>query len=75
MNKEQLMTDDDLVETIPIRYRYDREPLPRAKPEEQLTGCVRLEDMFGLLADAIDDEFLEIVLASRRGGLSKESRS
>jgi hypothetical protein len=72
MNKEQLMTDDDLVEAIPIRYRYDREPLPRAKPEERLTRGMRVEDFFGICAEEFDDEFMESLREVRRGFGEKE---
>jgi hypothetical protein len=73
MNKEQLMTDDDLLETIPTRYRYDSEPRPRAKPDEQLTRGMRVEDFFGICADEFDDEFMESLREIRRGICEKET--
>jgi hypothetical protein len=66
------MTDSDLIETIPIRFRDGSEPLANASPVEWPTHRVRPEHMFGLLADAIDDEFLEIVLGRRRYDWRKE---
>jgi hypothetical protein len=74
-NKEQPMTDDDLFETIPARYRYDNEPLPRAKPEEQLTRGMRVEDFFGICAEEFDDEFMESLRKIRRGIWEKEPGS
>ena len=57
--------DNDSIEIIRTDNPYRDEPLPRAKPHERITGGMNPEDMFGLLADAIDDEFLKIVLGCR----------
>jgi hypothetical protein len=64
-----------LVESFPVHYRYGREPLPRAKPEEQLTRGMRVEDFFGICAEELDDEFIESLREIRRGVWQKESRS
>jgi len=40
-------------------------PAARAKLEERAARSMRAEDMLGFLADAIDYEFLEIVLGCR----------
>ena len=75
MNKEQAMTDGDLIETISSRYRYSIEPMPRAKPEERATGGMRVEDFFGICADEFDDEFMKSLREIRRGIWGPESRS
>ena len=67
--------DNDQIEIVHTDYPYRNEPLPRAKPEERITRGMRPEDMFGLLAEAIDDEFLEIVLGCRGRTLPKDGRS
>ena len=59
----------------PIRYRYSSEPMPRAKPEEQPTRGMRVEDFFGICAEEFDDEFMESLREIRRGIWVTESRS
>lgn len=56
------ISDDPGALPEPIR----REPLPRAKPHERLTGGFNPEDIFGICADEIDDEFMEALRRIRR---------
>jgi hypothetical protein len=61
-DKESCMTDN------PIPSEGDehrRMPTPRSRLEERAARSMRAEDMLGLLAEAIDYEFLEIVLGCR----------
>ena len=51
---------------------YRCTPLSRAKLEERAARSMRAEDMIGLLADAIDYEFLEIVLGCRGRKVPKD---
>jgi len=44
----------------------------RAKLEERAARSMRAEEMFGFLAEAIDHEFLEIVLGCRGRRLPKD---
>jgi hypothetical protein len=73
-NKERNMTDQESFDTY-ADDPYEPGPIPRAKPEERPTGGMSFEEMLGCCADVIDDEFLEAVLAIRRGVWPKECRS
>jgi hypothetical protein len=64
------MTDDNSLEIISTDDRYGCDPAVEA--DERRSHRMRPEDMFGLLSDVIDDEFLEIVLGHRRGGRPRE---
>ena len=66
---------NDSIEIVHADHPYRHEPLPRAKPHERITRGMDVEKMFGLLAEAIDDEFLEIVLGHRGKTLPREFRS
>ena len=55
--------------------RDDPEPIPRARPDQKFTGGMRPEDILGLCAEEIDDEFIEVVLSLRRDCRAKEPQS
>jgi len=76
-----LMTQEDIAtidaEEIPLAFAGAGEPhlstpLPGAEIGERTTRIMRVEDMFGILAEAIDREFLEIVLGCRGRALPKD---
>jgi len=56
------VSDDPGALPEPIR----KDPRLRAKPHERLTGGFNVEDIFGICADEIDDEFMEALQRIRR---------
>ncbi|MEJ0039103.1 MAG: hypothetical protein WDO68_24115 [Gammaproteobacteria bacterium] len=57
--------DDAGIESAYLKDPY--RDLPRAKPEERITRGARPEDIFGICAEEFDDEYMQAVLAIRRG--------
>jgi hypothetical protein len=72
-NLEIVNLPDDRPARVPGPDSYPRaSPAARAKLEQLAARGMRAEDMFGFLADAIDYEFLEIVLGCRGRKVPKD---
>ncbi|MEJ1966652.1 MAG: hypothetical protein WDO56_35965 [Gammaproteobacteria bacterium] len=69
------LDDNDSIEIVHACYRYRDEPLPRARPEERITRGIRPKDFLGICAEEFDDEYMDAVLAIRRGVWPQERRS
>lgn len=66
------MMNINSIEIIPAANGNNREGSFGADSQDARAHRLRPEDMFGLLSDVIDDEFLEIVLGHRRRARATE---
>ena len=66
---------NDSIEIAHTGHSFRDEPLPRAKPHERITRGIPVEDFFGICAEEFDDEYMDAVLAIRRGVRPRERRS
>jgi hypothetical protein len=68
------ITEEDPIDIVHADNRKRDESVPGAKPEGRIARGVGVEDIFGMCAEEFDDEYMEAVLAIRRGVWPKDRR-